>query len=308
MHGVRPTLGDASFREPIRRRMAHGEGQVTAWAGVIGDPIEHSLSPVLHRKAYQLAGLDWEYRRRRVDVDELGDFLSHLDKGCAGLSVTMPLKQHLAQHVDHVESLSRLLHSANTIVFAGGTSAAFNTDVGGIVAALRRVSPAPTAPGVPVVIGTGATASSAVGALASMGHRQVRLLGRNFAGQDNAFLSANRVGVRADTLLLKLTGAVVEAINTAPIVVSTIPHHASAPFAPLLKPREDAVLLDVSYGDGASPLERAFCEAGARSASALAMLTYQGLAQVKLMSGREVPFEPVYKAVVEAASGDSSRP
>ena len=281
---------------------------MSSWAAVIGDPIDHSLSPVLHAKAYELAGLDWDYRRYRVGAQELGEFLAHLDPGCAGLSVTMPLKQHLAQYVDHVEGLSRLLHSANTIIFGGGTSAAFNTDVGGIVAALQRMQLLEEPQGTPVVIGTGATASSAVGALASMGYRQLNLLGRNFSGQDNAFLSANRVGVRADTLLLKLTDSVVEAINAAPIVISTIPHHATQAFAPLLRPREDATLLDVSYAGGDSPLEGAFRGAGAQTASALAMLTYQGLAQVKLMSGREVPFEPVYQAVVAAAQSGQQRP
>lgn len=289
------------------------------WAAVIGDPIDHSLSPVLHSKAYEILDLPWEYRRYQVDAETLGPFLEGLDEGCRGLSVTMPLKPLVRQYVDHIEGLAKLLRSANTIVIGGGLRAGFNTDVYGITEAFRSSAAEDSAltaalsntdktdetkNGRPVILGTGATASSALAALAALGYRKTWIVGRRFAGDTNAFMSANRIGVRAETIPLRLTETVTEAINKAPLVVSTIPPQVTEDLAKGLSPRADALLLDVTYSNNVVPLRRAFEDAGAISVSPLKMLTYQGVAQVKLMTNRDVPFEPIYKAVLSAAHGN----
>ncbi len=277
------------------------------WAAVIGDPIEHSLSPVLHLAAYEILGLDWEYRRYRVNTEELPAFMRQLDPDCKGLSVTMPCKVSVGANVDQVEGLAKLLRSSNTVVIAGGLRASFNTDVLGIVEALRPVLPVHLAEGFqylgppPVVIGTGATASSALAALASLGMRKVVLVGRQFAGPTNAFSIASRIGVTAEAIPIKLRENVASACAVAPIVISTVPPAVTKDISGLFLPDSEAVLLDVTYSDTHVPLATTFEQAGARVVSPLDMLTHQGIAQVKLMTNREVPFEPVHRAVVRAA-------
>ena len=75
-------------------------------AFVIGQPIEHSLSPVLHRAAYEALGLRWTFERREVGSDDLPAFLDSIREDIAGLAVTMPLKQAVMQHLDAIEPVS----------------------------------------------------------------------------------------------------------------------------------------------------------------------------------------------------------
>lgn len=271
------------------------------WACVIGKPIAHSLSPVLHTKAYDLLGLDWDYYRFEVSADDVPQFFAELPNECQGVSVTMPCKRAVLSQVDSVESMAKALKVANTVVSQGGLKAAFNTDVQGIEEAIRPLIEGAQDQGRPVVIGNGATACSALAALATLGHRNVVIAARNLAGSDGAFSTAQKLGIVAEGIPLRLTENVTTAINSAPIVVSTVPHAASAEIAARIDPGSNATLLDVTYSGDESPLEAAFVRSGARVASPLAMLVHQGIAQVKLMTNREVPFQPVFEAVVNAA-------
>ncbi|WP_099332005.1 shikimate dehydrogenase family protein [Actinomyces minihominis] len=294
---------------------------MTKWAAVIGSPIEHSLSPVLHSRAFSLLGLDWEYRRYEVGKESLASFFSEVDPNCVGLSVTAPLKQALLGQTDVADGLAKLVECANTVAFLPSMSAAFNTDVQGIVDAIvpsvkslqkgiRRSlpllvedegGPLSGAPA-PVVLGTGATASSALAALKSIGATRVYLVGRSFAGAQNAFSIGLSLGLDVHTVLWKVADRFVEAFNEAPVMISTVPPAATEEFAGLLTPGTSSVLLDVTYSGGESPLEAKFRQVGATVTSPLMMLTHQGLAQVKIWTSRDVPFQPVYEAVLEAAA------
>ena len=102
------------------------------WAGVIGSPIEHSLSPV----GLGLEG-DWEYRSAEVDRGGLGAFIAGLDPQCRGLSVTMPCKQAIIPLLDAIDPLATAVGAVNTVVPSSGVLAGFNTDVTGIASAIR---------------------------------------------------------------------------------------------------------------------------------------------------------------------------
>ncbi|MFZ1383134.1 MAG: shikimate dehydrogenase [Scrofimicrobium sp.] len=272
------------------------------WACVIGKPIEHSLSPVLHRAAYEILGLDWEYMRFEVDAEHLPSFMEELGSDCVGVSVTMPCKRAVLRQVDSVESLAKALGVANTVVIQGGLRAAFNTDVRGIQEALRPgLENHPE--GRPLIIGNGATACSTLAALATLGYRDISIAARNFAGIDGAFSIAPKLGIAAEAIPLKLSDRVVEVAAGAPIVVSTVPSSASGALAPNLTPRADAVFLDVTYSESVNFLPEAFLRVGALVVSPLSMLVHQGIAQVKLMTDLEVPYEPIFEAVQAAARG-----
>lgn len=139
---------------------------------MLGHPIAHSLSPVLHRAAYRALGLaDWRYDALDVTAEQLPEVLAGLDAGWAGLSLTMPLKHAVLPLLDHVDPLAQTVGAVNTVLVqperSGRALVGANTDVYGIVAALREgLRGAPTTA---AVLGGGATAASTLAALAELG-------------------------------------------------------------------------------------------------------------------------------------------
>ncbi len=282
---------------------------MTTWAAVVGSPITHSLSPVLHRKAYDLVGLDWEYRTYQVDAKELSGFISSIPRGCAGLSVTMPNKRAALDLADVKDGLAKLVGAANTLVPAAGMWGAFNTDVHGIVETVRhsqgvsleRLAEQNSTQGNrALLLGTGATASSALAAVATLGYKEIAVVGRNFQGVGNVTIAARDLGLVFTPLRWERTDLIADWLNSADLVVSTVPGAVSGQISDLATPGPDKMILDVVYADS-SALSAGYAKAGAIVLDPLAMLTHQGLAQVKLMSGREAPFDPVYQAVLVAA-------
>ena len=146
-------------------------------AAVLGRPIAHSLSPLLHRAAYAALGLtDWTYDALDVGAEELPDLIAGLGPEWRGFSVTMPCKQAAVEVADVVEPLPRMLGAANTLVRIDGGWRAENTDVVGIGMALQvgDVDSAPRA----VILGAGGTASAAAVALASLGAEHIEIVVR----------------------------------------------------------------------------------------------------------------------------------
>ncbi len=256
-------------------------------AAVLGSPIGHSLSPRLHRAAYAALGLDWTYDAIEVTADELPSFLAGLDESWAGLSLTMPLKQAVLPLLDGADPLVRTTGSANTVVLRDGQRQGHNTDVLGIAAALReagvqRVDRA-------AVIGTGATAASALAALHDLGAHHVRVLGR-----DPAKIEA--LGRVAAALGVELRPAQVHPLELEDrwpqVVVSTVPAGALDDFAAASDPSgEVPVLLDVVYDPWPTPLAAVYAAAGGVVVAGTAMLLHQAAAQVELMTGRRAPIE-----------------
>ena len=145
---------------------------MTMWAAVIGSPIAHSLSPVIHRAAWEQLGIDgWEYRRAEVTEESLPTFIGQLDESFCGLSVTMPCKQAVMPLLDAIDPLASAVGAVNTVVPSAGMLAGFNTDVTGSASAIRRACSRSgvSVPSSALVLGARATASSALAALGELG-------------------------------------------------------------------------------------------------------------------------------------------
>ena len=142
---------------------------------VLGSPIGHSLSPTLHRAAYAALGLDWTYDRFEVAADGLADFVAGLDSTWRGLSLTMPLKEAVLR-LGNVDPVARRAGAGNTLILDDADRRVYNTDVGGAGSAVRRVAPGPV-PRV-TLLGSGATARSALLAAAELGAPAVTVLAR----------------------------------------------------------------------------------------------------------------------------------
>jgi shikimate dehydrogenase len=261
-------------------------------AAVLGHPIGHSLSPVLHRAAYAALGLPWDYDRIDVTPDRLADLLDGLDESWAGLSLTMPLKAAVLPLLDEVDPLAVATGSANTVVLTEGRRRGWNTDVDGLVAALDEHE---AGTGAAVVLGAGATARSAVAALSRRGSPRVTAYVRRPQAAGDLHVTAAAVGVEIE---VRPWAGATEGLG-ADVVVSTVPAGAADELAAAV-PAAPATLLDVVYSPWPTPLATAWSAAGGRVVSGLDLLLHQAVRQVLLMTGRAAPVE-VMRAALEDA-------
>lgn len=277
-------------------------------AAVLGHPIAHSLSPVLHTAAYAALGLDdWAYERRDVTPDRLAAEVAALDGTWRGLSLTMPLKQAVLPLLDHVEPLAQAVGAVNTVLLqgegAGRLLVGANTDVHGVVAALREAAGAGGAvPGPAVVLGAGATAASALAALGELGHPRPTVLARSPGRAGAVVLAAHRMGLEPQVVRWDRG---LDAAAAAGVLVSTAPAGAADALAAELLARgtarpEGALLLDVVYDPWPTALADAWRRTGGLVAPGWAMLLHQAAEQVRLMTGLEPPVEEMRAALVAA--------
>ena len=182
---------------------------------VLGSPIAHSLSPVLHRAAYAEVGLDWSYDAVEVTEQGLPAFLDGLDAAWRGLSLTMPLKRAVVPLLDELGPEAYLAGAANTVVLADGRRVGHNTDVTGAASAVREHGLAPRSV---VVLGGGATAASVLLALAGLGCTRGALVVRDPARAAETVAVAARGGLAVDVLRLGQ-----DPVPPADLLVSTVP-------------------------------------------------------------------------------------
>ncbi len=264
-------------------------------AAVLGRPITHSLSPVLHRAAYAALGLDWTYEAIDCGVDELPGVLSTRGDW-AGFSCTMPLKRALLDVAVSVDPLAATIGAANTLTPVPGGWHASTTDVAGLIGALveSRVQP-----GTALLLGAGGTAQNALAALSSLDLAQIEVAVRDVSRTAELRACADRLGIG---LSVRDFGA---ANFDADLIVSTLPSGAADPFA-ARKWRSDQALLDVVYDPWPTALAAAFQRAGATVVSGACMLLHQAAAQVHLMTGQHPPLEAMRAALPPGVLGSTT--
>ncbi|SDQ46958.1 shikimate dehydrogenase [Quadrisphaera sp. DSM 44207] len=275
-------------------------------AAVLGHPVAHSLSPVLHTAAYAALGLvgRWRYSALDVQEHELAPLLASLDVEWGGLSLTMPLKQVALPLLDEVSPLAAAVGAVNTLLPMPGPMPepgqrlrwrGENTDVHGLVAALREagVQRATSA----AVLGGGATAASALAALRVLGVREPTVHVRSPLRAAALHEVADRLGVALDVAPWERAHRALG----AQLVVSTVPAGAADDLAAQLsRPSAGAagagVLLDVVYAPWPTALARAWSARGGAVVSGFAMLLHQAGEQVRMMTGHEAPLEVMRRA------------
>jgi shikimate dehydrogenase len=264
-------------------------------AAVLGAPVGHSLSPVLHRAAYAGLGLaDWTYEPIECDEAGLAPLLAGLDGSWAGLSLTMPLKRSVLPLLDEASEPVLAVGGANTVVFRDGRRLGYNTDVHGIVTALAEAGiPGPGRTfGSALIMGGGATACSALAALRELGMSEATVAVREAARAAEAVAAAGRLGM---TVAVRTLGEL-ERLPPADLVISTLPAGAADPYAALLA-KAGAVVFDVVYAPWPTRLATAVAELGGTVVGGFPMLLHQAVRQVELMTGRaDVPVEAMRAA------------
>jgi shikimate dehydrogenase len=259
-------------------------------AAVLGQPIAHSLSPVLHRAAYEALGLtDWTYDLVECNEAGLPAYVQSRGPEWAGLSLTMPLKRTVLPLLDHVDHLADATGGANTVVFRPEGRYGYNTDVQGIVDALTEAG-APV-PGSVTIIGAGATACSALAAAGELGVPGADVVLRDPTHADGVFATAERLGLK---VRLRPWADLGDPNSVVPdLLISTVPAGAAGYYAERVRLTRQVPpsVMDVVYHPWPTPLAQAAAAAGAVVASGYAMLLHQAAAQVELMTGKPAPLE-----------------
>jgi shikimate dehydrogenase len=263
---------------------------------VLGSPVAHSLSPVLHRAAYRTLGLDWSYDAVDVSEDALAGFLNGLSGSWRGLSLTMPLKRAVLELCDEVSDQARLLCSVNTVLIEpDGRRSGCNTDVTGFVRAFHESGV--TALRSAVVLGAGATAASALAAVAELGADAVTVLARS-AGRAS-FVAGLGPPLGLDVTVGELGRP--PRPRDADVVVSTLPAGAQGEVATDALAALAPVVFDVVYAPARTPLMQAALSGGGTVIGGFALLLHQAVRQVELMTGADpVPVDAMRRAGLEA--------
>ncbi|MER5833509.1 shikimate dehydrogenase [Streptomyces sp. NPDC002130] len=261
-------------------------------AAVLGSPIAHSLSPVLHRAAYGELGLaDWTYDRFEVDEAGLLAFFEKLGPEWAGLSLTMPLKRVVIPLLDEVSETAASVEAVNTVVFTeDGRRVGDNTDIPGMVAALREhgIEQVDSA----AVLGAGATASSALAALSRICPGEIAVYVRSEARAAEMRQWAERL----DVAVRIADWADAELALRAPLVISTTPAGVTDALARSV-PERPAALFDVLYDPWPTELAARWSAYGGAVVSGLDLLVHQAVLQVEQMTGlTPAPLDAMRKA------------
>ena len=242
-------------------------------AAVLGSPIEHSKSPLLHQAAYAALGLPWVYERHEVQAGELPGFMRAHAGEYKGLSLTMPLKDEAFRVAETKDASSYATAACNTLVFDGQWHG-FNTDVTGFIEALRYHG-MQTAASV-CIIGTGATARSAAVAMLQDGVREFHVVGRRaeaLASFGSWFASIGGT-------------ATMHAWDVAPLDVElTISTTTSGATDDRALPPHPRTLFDVIYAPWPTPYARRWRDANGPVLGGVDLLIHQAAEQVLLMTG-----------------------
>ena len=261
-------------------------------AAVLGKPVAHSLSPVLHRAAYAALGLSgWSYEAVECSEPDLESFVTSRDDDWAGLSLTMPLKRTVLPLLDHADPVVTATGGANTVVFRPGGRYGYNTDVRGITDALAKAG-APE-PGSVLILGAGATACSALAAVGDLGAPGADVAVRDPARAGGLLAAADRLGLK-----VRLRDLNEVAGERPDLLVSTLPAGAADFYAERITAtaQAPATVFDVVYAPWPTALATAASAAGAVVVGGFAMLLHQAVAQVELMTGKSAPVEAMRAA------------
>jgi shikimate dehydrogenase len=276
-------------------------------AAVLGSPVAHSLSPVLHRAAYRELGLTgWSYQAIECDAARLPGLLAQCGPDWAGLSLTMPLKRVVLPLLDRVEPLAAAVGAVNTVVFAGGRRDGHNTDVPGMAAALAaglRGAGRSSLAGPVLILGAGATACSALAAVGEFGCREVTVAARDPARADGLLAAAVRLAIAVRIASYDDPG-----VPEPGLLICTVPAggcglHAQRIAGATLRPR---LVLDVAYHPWPTPLAAAAHQAGIRVVSGFELLVQQAAGQVALMTGQPAPVAAMRAAGLAALAGETA--
>ena len=281
----------------------------TQVVGVIGWPIEHSLSPAMHNAALAEMGLNWVYLAFAVQPEEVGDAVAAV-RGLSlmGLNVTIPHKQAVVRHLDELDDTAAALGAVNTIVRDGSRLIGHNTDGPGLLRSLAERGHAVSGKRV-AIIGAGGASRSVAYAVARAGARSIRVLNRTAErAEEVARLAADQGGAR-EVEAGGLTGAWAQAaVQEADLVVDATPvgmypNGKAGPVVPGQWLREEQVVVDLTYNPLHTTMLQAASAQGAQTVDGAGMLVHQGAIALEYWTGQRAPVETMRRALLAELQG-----
>jgi shikimate dehydrogenase len=268
-------------------------------AGVIGDPVRHSLSPVLHNAAFEALGLDWVYLAFEVPAGEAKAAVEGMRAlGIDGLSVTMPHKTDVAAAVDRLSPTAQRLGAVNTVVRHGGVLVGESTDGAGFVDALRSDEGFDPAGRRCLVFGAGGAARAVVLALAEAGAAEVVVAGRT---PERVATAAALAGTRGRAGAVEEAEACDLVVNATPVGMAGRGDDAGLPFDPA-RLGGGQVVADLVYHPLVTPLLAEARVRGAVAVNGLGMLIHQAAHAFRLWTGEDPPLAAMSAAAMRALS------
>lgn len=267
------------------------------FVGVLGWPLEHTLSPVIHNVAFRAAGLDWTYLAFPVPPERLPDAIAGLRAlGSAGANVTMPHKQAVIPLLDDVSGDARAVGAVNTIEFLGDRLIGHNTDVDGFREFVSKEAGVAVKGMSSVVLGAGGAARAIVRALEELGVGEVSVVARRAEAAEEVASSAHPGFARAAPweraqALAEASGVIV---NCTPLGMRGEDVLPGALF------REGQLVLDLIYQPPTTPLLDNARAAGAVAWGGLGMLVLQAAASFGIWTGQDPPMDVMSAAAVRA--------
>ena len=262
-------------------------------AAVLGSPISHSRSPRLHRACYERLGIAAEYSAIEVTEETFPKFWADLDQSWLGLSLTMPLKRVVLPYLAALDVYAQQTGVVNTVVFTDNGPLGFNTDVVGFLETFQAMGIAFDPELTPTILGSGATAFSAICALAHRGSRHITVIARNetaIAAMRHRFPN------------IEVAWQSFELASPHGLVINTLP----AQVMPRLEPQQGQFLIDVNYDPAPPPVLANWLRLGGNGCDGLELLLHQGVAQALLFTGKIVDAEQLATLTAHARSAISS--
>jgi shikimate dehydrogenase len=277
----------------------------TKICGVIGDPIDHSLSPAMHNAGFKETGLDLVFLPFRVTTNQIEDAIKGVRSlGILGLNVTMPHKRRVIQYMDKLDPITEYLKSANTILNANGILTGYNTDGIGAMQALSQNGSAPKGKKI-LLLGSGGAARAIAFAAAREADQLVILnrtpnKSRELAKDLGQILNKKIVGKTLTPNSLE------ESMHDAQIVINATsagmcPHDKISLIPPKLITPSHTVL-DIIYNPIETKLLRDAEKAGAKTVNGIEMLIQQGAASFQIWTNHQAPIETMRKAIANQLS------
>ena len=278
----------------------------TVLTGLIGHPVGHTVSPLLHNSLYTAMGLDGIYLPMEVADENLGDAVKGLKAlGFAGFNVTIPYKERVMEYLDGISDDAGLFGAVNTVVNAGGRLLGYNTDGDGFARAFRRHTGAAFAGKKVCVLGAGGAARSIVFKIAMDGASAMSIINRTkakaealaadltkavrsgkVAGNRGITAAAVESGTREADLLLYDCDIIV---NATP--AGMYPNTAESPLRQGLRLRKGQIVFDTIYNPARTKFIAGAQAMGCRVCNGAGMLFYQGVGSFEIWTGKAVPPE-----------------
>jgi len=271
----------------------------TILVGVIGNPVKHSLSPVILNAAFREAKINWVYTAFETPEEKLADAIGGIRAlGIAGLSVTMPHKAKVCSLLDEISDSAQTLNAVNCIVNDAGKLKGHNTDGDGFLDAVKHDAGLDVAGKKVLVVGSGGSARSIIYSLGKAGAAEIAVINRTKKKALDALKLASPVGRYVEEN--EISEVVSEAnlvINATPIGMSDTGDTANFPIEPNLFSKGQ-LAIDLIYHPISTPWMEALRDQEVETHGGLSMLIFQAARAFKLWTGKEAPVDAMRKAAI----------